>query len=238
MLRRLLKYLIYSVVRCFYATYRVKYLGLNNVAAARALHPQGGCIMAVWHEAQLPGICAITRLSRLQGFGLTAIVSQSKDGSLIAHTMEKLGYQLARGSSKKGGSRAYRETVKLLAQGNAVTITVDGPTGPRRDAKLGILHLAKVTGLPIVPSLPMAAKSYVVERSWDKLKVPKLFANIVCGFFDPIMVPANASKADLVALKDRLNQSLSDAEQKVVGYCENWESLCCDRESACSGENV
>ena len=79
-------------------------------------------------------------------------VSRSRDGDLIAAILERLGYApTPRGSSSRGGAAALRALVRLVEGGTSISIQTDGPRGPARESKVGIVVLARITGAPIVP---------------------------------------------------------------------------------------
>ena len=55
------------------------------------------------------------------------------------------------GSSMKGGMQAFRKMIKCIQNGESIAITPDGPKGPKETVKEGIIKLAQITGIPIVP---------------------------------------------------------------------------------------
>ncbi|MCY3756390.1 MAG: DUF374 domain-containing protein, partial [Acidobacteria bacterium] len=69
--------------------------------------------------------------------GIVVMTSQNVDGEYIARIIRIFGYGAARGSSSRGGMKALAEMSGKLKQGNDVAFTVDGPRGPRFDAKIG-----------------------------------------------------------------------------------------------------
>jgi hypothetical protein len=79
------------------------------------------------------------------------LISQHQDGEIIARIISRFGHRAVRGSSTRGGAIALREMIRLGRSGADLVVTPDGPKGPRQIAKLGVVQLAKATGLPIVP---------------------------------------------------------------------------------------
>ncbi len=119
----------------------------------------------------------------------SAAVSRSRDGDLIAALLAALGYrEPPRGSSTRGGAAALRELVRLVAAGTTVSIQTDGPRGPARVSKPGVVTLARLTGRPIVP-VAFGASRGVRFRSWDRTLLPAPFARIVCRYGDAIPMP-------------------------------------------------
>lgn len=102
-------------------------------------------IFAFWHAQQLMIPFGY------RGTGSHVLISQHGDGEIIARIIARFGHEAVRGSSTRGGAGALRSLIKLGRSGKDVVVTPDGPKGPRQVAKLGVIQLAKATGLPIVP---------------------------------------------------------------------------------------
>lgn len=111
-----------------------------------ALYREGRhIILAFWHAQQLMIPIGY------RGTRAHVLISQHGDGEIIARIIARFGHEAVRGSSTRGGAGALRALIKLGRSGRDVVVTPDGPKGPRHVAKLGVIHLAKATGLPIVP---------------------------------------------------------------------------------------
>ncbi|MDH4085926.1 MAG: lysophospholipid acyltransferase family protein [Nitrospira sp.] len=114
--------------------------------AVDALYREGGhAITAFWHAQQLMIPFGY------RGPGAHVLISQHGDGEIIARIIARFGHGAVRGSSTRGGANALRALIKLARSGQDVAVTPDGPKGPRHVAKLGVIQLAKASGLPIVP---------------------------------------------------------------------------------------
>jgi lysophospholipid acyltransferase (LPLAT)-like uncharacterized protein len=104
------------------------------------------------------------------------LISQHGDGEIIARIIARFGHEAVRGSSTRGGAGALRALIKLGRSGRDVVVTPDGPKGPRQVAKLGVVQLAKATGLPIVPLTFACSKknsSRVGIASWSRIHFPE-----------------------------------------------------------------
>jgi len=111
-----------------------------------ALYRQGQhIILAFWHAQQL------MIPTGYRGTGANVLISQHQDGEIIARIISRFGHWAVRGSSTRGGALALRELIRLGRSGADLVVTPDGPKGPRQVAKLGVVQLARATGLPIVP---------------------------------------------------------------------------------------
>lgn len=102
-------------------------------------------ILAFWHAQQLMMPLAIP------GLKAHILISQHRDGELICRIVARFGLEAVRGSSTRGGAEAFRRLVRLGRSGGNLVLTPDGPKGPRQVAKVGVVQLARATGLPIVP---------------------------------------------------------------------------------------
>ncbi len=102
-------------------------------------------ILAFWHAQQLMMPLAIPGLSA------HILISQHRDGELIRRIVARFGLDAVRGSSTRGGAEAFRRLIRIGRAGGNLVLTPDGPKGPRQIAKVGVVQLARATGLPIVP---------------------------------------------------------------------------------------
>ena len=132
-------------IRALHATLRVQHVRVENIAET----PQ--YILAFWHSHLL--LMLHSRYKR----PISVMISRSKDGEYIARVFDWYGVDSARGSSTRGGGAALRELLREAREGKNLVFTPDGPKGPARIAKDGVVYAAKMSGLPIVP-IAFAAK--------------------------------------------------------------------------------
>lgn len=164
-------------------------------------------IYAYWHEY------IMSLVGCYRDLPIHALASQSFDGELVSRFLLELGYPApARGSSSRGGVGAIREMCDLLAQGNHVALTVDGPRGPRRVAQAGALKIAQISKKEVVP-VGFASSSETRLRSWDKTLIPLPFSRAVFYFEDPIKV--GEGEAELEAAHLRMQEKLDLATKKA-----------------------
>ncbi len=117
----------------------------GNEAADTLTRDDRHFILAFWHGRQLMIPLAY------RGREIHILISRHRDGELISRIMSRFGYHSVRGSSTRGGTAALRQLIKLGRSGVDIAITPDGPKGPRYVAQPGVIQIAKVTGLPILP---------------------------------------------------------------------------------------
>lgn len=143
--------------------------------------------------------------------GGVVMVSRSRDGDLIADTVDRFGMRAVRGSSGHGGRDALDEMIEALRGGGvSAGVIVDGPRGPALVAKSGAVLLARATGLPIVPGT-WWVRPLLRVRSWDQTIVPLPFSRIAFAFAEPLFVPADADAAAIEAATAELTARLARA---------------------------
>ena len=139
---------------------------------------------------------------------LAVMISQHRDGEMIARTVHHFGVRTVRGSTTRGGSKALREMLQVVKSGNSVAITPDGPKGPRMRTQSGIVLLARLSGAPIVPA------TYAVSRrklasSWDRFVIALPFSRGLYLWGPPIHVAPDADEAALEAARLEVERSLN-----------------------------
>ncbi|MDB6108529.1 MAG: hypothetical protein JWR69_279 [Pedosphaera sp.] len=121
--------------------------------------------------------------------------------------LQRFGVQPVRGSSIRRGSQALRELTTWAKRGYDLAITPDGPRGPRYVVQEGVIALAQLTEMPIVPvSCHMAWK--IRLQSWDQFQIPLPFSRCEMVFEKPIRVPRETSESEREALRLKLEQVL------------------------------
>ena len=139
--------------------------------AVDGLYREGrSIILAFWHAQQLMIPIGY------RGTGSHVLISQHGDGEIIARIIARFGHEAVRGSSTRGGAGALRAMIKLGRSGRDVVVTPDGPKGPRQVAKLGVIHLAKATSLPIVPLAFACSKKNSLRAGiviWSRTRFPE-----------------------------------------------------------------
>jgi lysophospholipid acyltransferase (LPLAT)-like uncharacterized protein len=169
----------------------------------------GGCqpIYCFWHDRIFAGTYYF------RGRQIIVMNSLSFDGAYMARFVQKLGYGSVRGSSTRGGTGALVEMIRLMRAGYATAFTVDGPRGPRYDAKLGPVLLAKKTGDPLLPFL-LECRSFWTISSWDKAQIPKPFTKVKLMIDRPISVSSDATDDELETARLDLEQALNQLVER------------------------
>ncbi|MGI9167095.1 MAG: lysophospholipid acyltransferase family protein [Pyrinomonadaceae bacterium] len=145
---------------------------------------------------------------------IVVMTSQSFDGEYIARFIQRFGYGTARGSSTRGGVGAIVEMARLMRAGCPTGFTIDGPKGPRYEAKMGAVLLAKKSGHPILPFTITCERFWEARKSWDRFQVPKPFTRARVDIASPIYVPADADEETLSEKRDELQRALDEVNRR------------------------
>jgi lysophospholipid acyltransferase (LPLAT)-like uncharacterized protein len=108
---------------------------------------------------------------------VAVVISEHRDGEIVAQIAESLGYRTVRGSSSRGASRALLGLTRAIEEGHDGAITPDGPRGPAHVFAPGGAIAAYRTGIPIVPIRASASRAWRL-KSWDRFLIPKPFATV------------------------------------------------------------
>jgi len=138
-------------------------------------HP-GGVIWVAWHNR----VVILPEFYRQHLFHRpgTVMTSDSRDGRVIAEVMATYEVRAVHGSSSKGGRQALLGAVRAIRQGRELVVTPDGPRGPRYELEPGLIKLAQITGAPLFLVGLRPRSSWRLEKSWDRLHIPRPFSTV------------------------------------------------------------
>lgn len=162
-------------------------------------------VYVMWHEALLP------LLWHHRNLGVAIVVSDSRDGQLLADLASRIGYRTIRGSTSRGAVRALAGAVRELRSGGSVAFTPDGPRGPRRTATPGYALAAQKAGALVVP---VHADARWARRlaSWDRFLLPLPLARVRIAYGEPFAV--DPGDDGLAAALARGRQGLEDVVER------------------------
>lgn len=192
-------------IRGLRATVRLRHHG---DAGLREQERSGGhFILAFWHRHLL------LMPYSYRGRRISVLVSQSKDGELIARTVAHFGIDASRGSSSRGGAAGLRSLLRKAGEGYDVAFTPDGPRGPVGVVQPGVILAAAATGLPVWP-VALAATRHRRLRSWDRFVVPLPLSTVHFVYGEPLQVERRGDPAAAAEeLKRRLDAAEGEAER-------------------------
>ena len=206
---RITLWLLFVVCRLLMMTWRIRVVGMDKRRKAIAENPRGSFVLATWHENAIAGVLSHP------GQGIAVLCSQSKDGEIVAYIASRIGLKAVRGSSSRGGREARDDMIDLLRSGTSAAVTIDGPRGPRRKAKPGIVDVARKSGAAIVPITCIAKDCWTLSKTWDKTKIPKPFSKLLVHYGEPRFVSVDCEGEDFEQVCTVTSQTL-DREDEMV----------------------
>jgi lysophospholipid acyltransferase (LPLAT)-like uncharacterized protein len=179
-----------AVLRALAITWRMR--EHNGAVYRTALATNQRVIYTLWHGELLPLLWQHRRE------GVAVLISEHRDGEIIARIAEGLGYATVRGSTSKGASRALIGLVRAVESGRNVAVTPDGPRGPAHVFAPGAAIAAQRSGVPIIPVRASATRAWRL-KSWDKFLIPKPFARVDVhyGALTPVQTDTPREAAEL-----------------------------------------
>ena len=173
--------------------------------------PEKKCVFALWHAHQ----CGV--FSCKSDRNVCIMVSSSKDGEIISHAANTMGVETVRGSKTRGGARASFELIKKIKNENVNgAITIDGPKGPNRIVKKGIIDIAKMAEVPVVPAVWWSPqKIFLKFKSWDEFRFPLIGTKLLLLCGDPIEVPQDIDEVQTEIIRKKIEDELNRLYVKV-----------------------
>ncbi len=167
-------------------------------------------ILAFWHGRQL------FMPYSYHGKRIHILISQHGDGEIVSRAMRYFGFSSVRGSTTRGGFRAFRELIKL-SRNSDIAMTPDGPKGPVYRVQMGIIELARLTSLPIIP-VTFSASSRKTLKSWDQFLIPRLFSKGVFIWGEPLFVDKGTTPDKVEMKREELEHSLNKITKEADGF--------------------
>ena len=174
--------LIYCLYRLVTLTLRVEHRGEKAFQNFK----QGNHVVCAFFHCDSCAMAVLMQCFLQQGFGrVFLIVSQSRDGDLMAKFLEMAGGVPLRGSSSRGGARVLLAMKRGIGTTDNAAIAVDGPRGPRFEMKQGAVMLASLAQQPIMPVAVRLSRKWTA-RSWDRMEFPLPFSRVTAYYGDPV----------------------------------------------------
>lgn len=209
-LTKLAAWIVVFLVRRLFATLRSEFVILNHDTDLVAYDPhgKGRYLYCTWHDSILFPLFMGTHPHS------AGLVSRHQDGSYLAECMRLINVKQVRGSSHRGAAQALRESLSVLTT-HHLTITPDGPRGPRRTMKDGIVYLASKSGRPIVPLSVECSSAWHFQGKWTDLVVPKPFSRVRLILGEPLYVPDNLTREQLLEITNQVQARMDDIYQQA-----------------------
>ncbi len=147
---------------------------------------------------------------------LVMLLSQHRDAEILSRTAHHMGFECVRGSTYRGGAAALRELM-ARSRGRNLTITPDGPRGPRRQLAQGPIYLASKLGLPIV-AMGFGYDKPWRMRSWDHFALPLPYSRARAVVSPEIHLPGNLDRAGIEHYRQHVETMLN----RLTIEAESW----------------
>ena len=199
----------YFFLRTYLPLLRLKVIGKET--AYDQIKEHGRIIVPVWHQRLFPTLAYIRKFREVRPI---VMISQSRDGELIADIAQRLGFIPVRGSSSRGGAEALMTIVRKLEENPTVGHVVDGPRGPKGKVKPGLIRMAQLSGAVILPLIVSADKAWIAG-SWDRSLIPKPFSRVTVRWEEPLSVPRKADPEESDAFRRQIEERLIRAHAEA-----------------------
>jgi lysophospholipid acyltransferase (LPLAT)-like uncharacterized protein len=150
---------------------------------------------------------------------LAMLLSQHADADILARVAYHMGFDCVRGSTYRGGAKAIWELFER-SQRQHLTITPDGPRGPRRELAQGPIYLASRLQLPLVV-MGFGSNRPWRANSWDRFAVPRPFSRGRAVIGPPMMLPPNLDRTGIENCRVRVERLLNCLTLEAEAWAES-----------------
>ncbi|MEI7636755.1 MAG: lysophospholipid acyltransferase family protein [Syntrophus sp. (in: bacteria)] len=192
-------------------TLRVQFEGTEKIQ--EHLENGGRIIIYSWHQRFFGGFF----LPRIFKWSPCIIISQSRDGEFISKVVQHIGWIPVRGSCSRGGKEALQVMVQGVIENHIGGHIVDGPTGPPRVIKPGLISLARRTDAVICPGIVSYENTWIMN-SWDHFMVPKPFSRVLFRFGSIFSVPEIMSDDQFGSFRKEVEDDLIKEYEAADNY--------------------
>ncbi|MBX9790674.1 MAG: lysophospholipid acyltransferase family protein [Pirellulales bacterium] len=179
------------------------------------VHPQysGQKIYIFWHEYILAPLF-------LRGHcNLAMLLSRHQDAEILSYAAGHLGFEFVRGSTSRGGTSALRELLRRSRHMN-LTITPDGPRGPRRVLAQGPIYLASKLQMPLV-LLGIGYDRPWRFNSWDRFALPRPYSRARGVISPALRIPPGLDREGIEHYRRQVEHLLN----RLTCEAEAWATL-------------
>lgn len=177
-------------------------------------------IIALWHAHQ----CCLYAVPNREK--VNVMISNSRDGDIIAHATQTMGLKVIRGSKSKKAIQATMGMIECLQNGEIGAITVDGPRGPKGIVHKGIISIAKTTNVPIVPvAYYSPQKNFLKFNTWDEFRFPLGFCKPVVKFGEPIYVDKDITNEGIKELQNVIAQAIQNLYDDIKANYDEYSKM-------------
>ena len=181
---------------------------------------QGPAIFLFWHEYipfpfYLRGHCNIAML-----------LSRHYDAEFVAEASRYMGFRTIRGSSSRGGVASLRRAMDISGSMN-LTMTPDGPRGPRRRLAQGCIYLASRLGIPLVCLGLGYDRPWRLKSTWDQFAIPRPGSRARMVIGPPLMVPAEIQRDQIETYRQQAENELQQLTETAEQWAASGQAMDC-----------
>jgi len=160
-------------------------------------------LVCFWHGEYIP------IFPLLEGYNATAISNSSLRGNIITEICKCFGYQVAQiPDETEPGS--LLKLAKILSATRIAATPVDGPIGPYRKVKPGVMLIAARLNFEFLPVSVRSRRAIVLKNRWDQMEIPLPFTKVYLNFGKPVRLPSRMSSHDLKIEAEALATTITD----------------------------
>lgn len=211
-------WLMVRAIKTLYLTVRCDEIVVDPDTIAYHEHVRERYLYCTWHDS------IVMPLFHSQPYHMAALVSGHQDGSYLAESMRFLRVTPVRGSSGKRGAKGLRGAIEATKEFH-ITITPDGPRGPRREMKDGIVFLSAKSGCAIVPMAFRVTRCWKIAGKWTDLVIPKPFSKVTVFLGQPIRVPRRLGREGLEHWTQEVQQQMDLLYQRAESDSDETSTL-------------
>ena len=197
--------LVYYIIMLIKLTLKIEIIGKENMSEEKPY------VLALWHSKVVATVLALGFIKKRAGLS-----SPSADGELISVPLEKLGYKMIRGSSGKDSVKGLVQLIKAVKEGYTIGTPLDGPKGPRFEAKQGMMYVAQKSGRPMVFMGAAYSKKWVLSKTWDKCQIPKPFSKVVCVISEPFYLEKSIPVEDYKEIVEKKLNDINEVAENLI----------------------
>lgn len=197
--------LVYYIIMLIKLTLKIEIIGKENMSEEKPY------VLALWHNKVVATVLALGFIKKRAG-----LASPSADGELISVPLEKLGYKMIRGSSGKDSVKGLVQLIKAVKEGYTIGTPLDGPKGPRFEAKQGMMYVAQKSGRPMVFMGAAYSKKWVLSKTWDKCQIPKPFSKVVCVISEPFYLEKSIPIEDYKEIVEKKLNDINEVAENLI----------------------
>ena len=197
--------LVYYIIMLIKLTLKIEIIGKENMSEEKPY------VLALWHSKVVATVLALGFIKKRAG-----LASPSADGELISVPLEKLGYKMIRGSSGKDSVKGLVQLIKAVKEGYTIGTPLDGPKGPRFEAKQGMMYVAQKSGRPMVFMGAAYSKKWVLSKTWDKCQIPKPFSKVICVISEPFYLEKSIPVEDYKEIVEKKLNDINEVAENLI----------------------